>query len=82
MKLPILIRIQTALLLLACKQSDSEKNAEPKTDPLDSAGRRPKTIVVDTFPDGSVIIHGTTCAWAFGFSEGKQWYKTIIGKII
>jgi endo-1,4-beta-xylanase len=59
-----------ALLFMECKQSDGEKITSPETDPLEPSGHRLKAIVADKYSDGSVIIGGTTGAWAFDTYTG------------
>ena len=78
MRLIFLIIFLITPVIMHCNQTDSVEITDPcegppepsGQGPPEPSGRRLKTIVADKYTDGSVIIGGTTGAWAFGTYTG------------
>lgn len=62
----ICILLLTNLSFPGCKKDQATEPSTEQKDPLVPEGRRLREIVADKYSDGSVIIGGTTGAWAFG----------------
>jgi endo-1,4-beta-xylanase len=69
-RVPILIILFITSFMLWCNKSESKKITGPIEGPTEPTGRRFKTIVKDKYPNDSVIIGGTTGAWALGTYTG------------